>query len=95
MLAVPVIEPTLAETVPEPVLVPLKVAPPPLMLEKVPSEVGLTDQAGATGTALWYASQPLAVKRTVLPRRTLALDGDTVMVARLPALTVSVRVAGV
>ena len=89
--AVPLSVPTVAVTVPEPEFfaVNLVLAPVP---EKVPSELGLTDQATEdSATALPYWSLPLAVKVTLRPMRTLALDGDTEMLNSAPALTDSVR----
>src|SRR5437870_4894838 len=92
--ALPWIWPTEAVTEPLPAVVPaVKVVLVPVEGETVPREGGLTDQAAVeTSTGLPYGSAPLALKPCVPRVATVAELGDTVILARAAALTVSVCV---
>src|SRR2546423_6790207 len=90
-VAVPKIEPLVALTVLEnvPAVVPAVKSPPGVVI--VPPQL-VTDQAGVTGTTLPATSLPTAVNCCVAPTATVAGFGVTVIVARAPAVTVTVAV---
>jgi hypothetical protein len=91
--ALPDTAPTLAITVPLPVVLELavKLVDVPESGETLPGVPAPTDQVALeTSTALPYASEPEAVNDCVPPSVTVADAGETLMVASGPALTVSV-----
>ena len=81
---------TVATTLPVPGDTGMNVVELPEAGEKRPS---VLDQAGATATALPYASAAEAVNTTAFPTGTFAEAGLTLSVATAPAVTVSVCVA--